>query len=65
MKMLPVSSSNIVAIGYENGTMHVQFKSGTYRYDNVSALFHKELMNYPSKGAYLSRSGLKGTRISN
>lgn len=64
MQMQPVTSSNVVAIGYENGTMHVQFKSGTYRYDNVSEEFYNRLMAAESKGRFLNNSILpKGVRI--
>lgn len=36
MNMEPVISSNIVAIGFENGTLHVEFRNGTYEYTGVS-----------------------------
>jgi len=63
MKMQPVTSSHILAVGFEDGTMHVQFKNGTYRYDNVPEQFHKDLMASESKGSFLSRSGLKGVKL--
>lgn len=43
VEMIPVKSSNIAAIGYEDGKLHVEFKGrgdmkgATYVYENVPA----------------------------
>jgi len=53
MKMAPVKSSNIAAIGYENGVMHVQFVGGgTYVLSNVTPKEHADFMASPSKGSH-------------
>lgn len=43
MQMIPVPSSNIVSIGYEENTLYVQFHSGTlYAYYNVpESVYHE------------------------
>jgi hypothetical protein len=54
MKMISVSSSNIVSIGYENDFLDVRFRDNrTYRYFHVPESVFQELMNAPSKGKYL------------
>lgn len=65
MKMIPVESSNIVAICYDPETqiMHVQFKNGTYRYEDVPAVFFDHLKAAESKGKFLNASGRKGVKI--
>ncbi|MCQ4638000.1 KTSC domain-containing protein [Anaerovorax odorimutans] len=52
--MCPVSSSNLVAVGYDASTqvLRVQFKSGTYDYFNVPESIYNGLMSAPSKGQY-------------
>ena len=32
---VPVTSSNIVALGYEAGKLYARFRGGTYEYDDV------------------------------
>jgi len=60
MNMIPVSSSNIHSIGYDNSNLYVRFNSGaTYRYINVPENLYKNLMNASSKGSYLD-SYIKG-----
>ena len=55
MKMIPVSSSNLSSVGYENGTLHVRFNSGSlYSYSEVPSYVYDELLNAPSKGRYLA-----------
>ena len=55
MNMIPVSSSNISSIGYENGTLYVAFHSGgLYAYSGVSESVYRELMSAPSHGNYLA-----------
>lgn len=59
LKMQPVESSTVEAIGHdpETNTLHVQFKGTdeTYRYSNVSTEKHRELMASPSKGRHLAK----------
>lgn len=62
MEMIPVTSSNIEAIGYDVGseTLSVEFKNGsTYQYFDVPERVFEELRDAGSVGAYLS-SNIKG-----
>lgn len=55
MKLVPVRSSNIEAVGYDPATrtMGVRFKGGmTYHHLDVSPEAHGALMSAPSKGAH-------------
>lgn len=54
MNMIPVSSSNLVAVGYEpqTKTLRIQFHNGTYDYYNVPENEYQNLMNASSKGQY-------------
>ncbi len=54
MNMIPVSSSNLVAAGYDTSSMilRIQFKSGTYDYYNVPKNIFDGLLVAPSKGKY-------------
>lgn len=55
MQMIPVSSSNLASVGYENGNLLVRFRSGwTYAYSNVPASVYQGLMAAPSKGKYFN-----------
>jgi KTSC domain len=52
----PVQSSNIASIGWHDGTLEVEFKTGSiYHYEGVSREFYNEFMNAPSKGTFFSR----------
>jgi hypothetical protein len=56
--MLPVQSSNIEAIGFndESGTLYVQFHGGsTYSYANVPAEVVQGLIGAASKGSYFAQ----------
>jgi len=58
MQMIPVSSSNLAAIGYDHqkAILRIQFiKSGTYDYQNVPLHVFEELMSALSKGQYFDR----------
>lgn len=56
MQMVPVSSSNISSIGYENGTLYVAFnRGGLYTYSGVPEHVYRELMAASSHGSYLAR----------
>lgn len=55
MNMIPVDSSNLESVGYDNGTLYVHFHSGgTYSYSGVPEPVYHELMNAASKGEYFS-----------
>lgn len=55
MNRIPVSSSNIVSIGYDNDSMilEVEFKNSVYRYFNIPEYIYTGLMNAASHGTYL------------
>ena len=58
MKMHPVESSGIKAIGHDpaTNTMRVQFNGGrTYEYSGVTAEHHKALISADSIGGHFSR----------
>lgn len=56
MKMYDVDSSNIKAIGYENGNVIVAFKNGTqYAYENVDEKLFKCFLDSDSKGKFFAQ----------
>lgn len=60
MRMIPVSSSNISSIGYENGTLYVSFNhGGLYAYSGVPESVYRNLMSASSHGSYLA-ANVKG-----
>jgi hypothetical protein len=53
MSMISVSSSAIAAIGYEDGTLAVEFhNSGIYYHHGVPYSVFKSFMSSGSKGAF-------------
>lgn len=53
LTMIPVSSSNLSAIGYENGNLYIRFHSGRiYMYLNVPHSEYIALLHAPSHGTY-------------
>lgn len=52
--MTPVASSNIKAIGYEEGDLFVEYNSGTYVYKSVPKNLYDELMEADSKGSFMN-----------
>lgn len=57
--MIPVSSSNIASIGYDeqNEQVYVSFLNGSlYVYKGVPLHEYENLMQAPSHGSYLNRS---------
>lgn len=55
MQMIPVSSSNISAIGYEHQTLFVSFNTGgTYAYSSVPESVYRGLMSAGSIGNYFA-----------
>ena len=58
MNLVPVKSTNISKIGYdeESNTLSVKFRSGSlYLYNEVPPDVHLALMDAGSKGVYLNR----------
>lgn len=58
MDRLPVTSSNIRAIGYDttNQTLEVEFLSGwIYQYYGVSEFLYEKIMQASSKGQFLNQ----------
>lgn len=56
MERHPVSSSNIATIGYEDGTLEVEFLNGSvYQYFDVSENVYQGLMNAGSHGQFLNQ----------
>lgn len=56
MRMIPVSSSNVNSVGYENSTLYVSFHNGgTYAYYNVPETIYHGLLDAPSVGQYFAR----------
>lgn len=54
MEREPVSSSNVTSIGWENGTLEVEFFHGkVYRYDGVPESVFREALRASSVGAFL------------
>jgi hypothetical protein len=72
MKMTAVKSSNIAAIGYENGTLAVHFvgsknnpAGSVYHYANVTQAHYDKLMKSDSLGVGFSniiRNAYKGVQ---
>lgn len=53
MDMIPVSSSDIASVGYENGTLYIRFNSGgLYKYSDVPESAYHGLMSASSHGKY-------------
>lgn len=53
MRMIPVDSSNLASVGFDDGTLYISFNhGGTYSYSNVPYEVYKALLNAPSKGKY-------------
>ena len=56
MDLKPVKSSNIHSVGYENGDLHVKFRSGKrYTYSGVPEELHGKLMAAESKGGFFGK----------
>lgn len=60
MNLIPVVSSNVSSIGYENGVIEVHFHNGyAYRYPNCTEQLFNDFLNAPSKGHFV-HAFLKG-----
>jgi hypothetical protein len=55
MKRIPVTSSNIMSVGYDPATrtLEVAYSTGVYQYAEVPPEVHLGLMGAGSKGRYL------------
>ena len=53
MEKVKVVSSNVVAVGYENNRLFVDYKSGSYVYENVPKEIYDGLLKADSKGKYM------------
>lgn len=54
MERIPVSSSNLASVGYQDGILEVAFKSGSvYQYTGVPESVYEALMSAPSHGKFL------------
>lgn len=59
IEMIPVISSNIESIGYDEGTqiLRIKFLTGAiYEYKNVPIMKFGQLRNATSVGSYLNRN---------
>ena len=69
MDRVPVSSSNLASVGYDpfSWTLEIEFMDGAvYRYFDVPAHEHQDLMQAPSHGKYFHahiRSVYRYTRL--
>jgi hypothetical protein len=54
-----VKSSNIISIGHDGTNLYVNYKSGTYKYDNVDKSIYESLLNSSSKGQFMNEK-IKG-----
>ena len=54
MKRISVKSSNIVSVGYDvdSWVLEIEFKNGTYQYEDIPKDIYYKLMNASSKGSY-------------
>lgn len=56
VKMYPVYSSNLLAVGYEDGTLIILFRTGqVYAYKPVPPQVYKDFFAKESVGSYFSR----------
>lgn len=61
VKLIPVTSSNIKAIGWEDKTLIIEFKNGSkYQYENVPSDVWLGLKNASSVGSYY-HNNIKGS----
>lgn len=59
MNRQPVSSSNVMSIGYDEATMtlEVEFQNGTvYQYYDVPEVIYQQLLLAPSAGRFLNEN---------
>lgn len=54
-----VKSSNIISIGHDGTNLYVNYKSGTYKYENVDKSVYESLISSESKGRFMNEN-IKG-----
>ena len=56
VNMIPVESSNIVAIGYDSDdkALYVEYSTNAYKYDDVPKEVAEKLFNADSKGRFMN-----------
>jgi hypothetical protein len=54
-----VKSSNIISIGHDGTNLYVNYKSGTYKYENVDKSVYESLLTSESKGKFMNEN-IKG-----
>lgn len=55
MERIPVSSSNLASVGYQDGILEIAFKSGSvYQYTGVPESVYDALMSAPSHGKFFA-----------
>ena len=61
INFIPVESSNILSVGYEEETssLYVKYPSGTYKYDGVDKSVYESFLTSPSKGRFMNET-IKG-----
>jgi KTSC domain len=56
MRRVPVGSTSLDSVGYEDEVLEVRFNNGgVYRYFGVPARVHRELLRAESKGRFFNR----------
>lgn len=59
IKFTKVDSSNIISVGYDDNSLYVNYKSGTYKYENVDRSVYESLLTSESKGRFMNEN-IKG-----
>ena len=54
-----VNSSNIISVGHDGTNLYVNYKSGTYKYENVDKSIYESLLTSDSKGRFMNEN-IKG-----
>lgn len=54
-----VKSSNIISIGHDGTNLYVNYKSETYKYENVDKSVYESLISSESKGRFMNEN-IKG-----
>ena len=49
-----VQSSNIISVGHDGTDLYVNYKSGTYKYENVDKSIYESLLTSDSKGKFMN-----------
>jgi len=52
MERILVQSSNLVSVGFEGGTLEIEFRDSIYQYFNVPEFVYRGLMDADSHGTY-------------